>query len=66
MTETLLNLFLAPRGHDCHVMFGAAAAGHLDEPRKSFLGFSVTACTPTDWVCRGLGVTVILSLLQRH
>ena len=66
VAETIINTAAHALGYDCHVMFSAASASHLDEPLRSFLGFSFTAYGPGDSVYRGLGVTVIVSLLRVH
>lgn len=66
MIETLINAAVRPFGYDCHVMFGAVDASDLEDPARSFLGFSFTACGPTDSVYRGLGVTVIVSSTASH
>lgn len=64
MIESILNTAAHALGYDCHVMFGADAASHLDTPKRSFLGFSFTDHGKGDKEYRGLGVTVIVSRLR--
>ncbi len=40
MPESIINAFAHELGYDCHVLFGAGAASHLDTPKQSLLGFS--------------------------
>lgn len=66
LSETIVNTVARALGHDCHVMFGAAAVAPLDEPKQSVFSFSCTASGTADSVYRGLGVTVIVSRLRMH
>ena len=62
--ETTINAFAHALGYDCHVMFGADAASHVDTPRAALLGFSFTDHGKGDREYRGLGVTVVVSRLR--
>ena len=62
--ESILNAAAHALGYDCHVMFGADAASHLDTPKGALLGFSFTDHGKGDREYRGFGVTVIVSRLR--
>jgi hypothetical protein len=51
-------------GYDCHVMPMNDAEGHFAEPIRSFFGLSRVTIGPTDWVYRGFGLAVVVSLVR--